>query len=114
MGQEGWLRDFVCGGPRYAGQSRQGGSMDLTTLNTNRVVSAAGADVAVSRERSRLRRLRGIGFTVAAVALWMWVRLLEGKPPYPVLPHVSGRTAQILPMLLLVVILGAAVLLPLL
>jgi len=88
--------------------------MDLTTLNTDRVVPAAGADVAVSRERSRLRRLRWIGFLIAAAALWMWIRLLEDKPPYPVLPHPSGRTAQLLPMLLLVVILGGAVVLPLL
>jgi cell division protease FtsH len=88
--------------------------MDLTTLRTDRVLSAAGADVAVSRERSRLRRLRWVGIVIAAAALWMWVRLLEDKPPYPVLPHISGRTAQVLPMLLLVVILGAAVLLPLL
>ena len=87
--------------------------MDLTTLSTDRV-RAAGADVAVSRERSRLRRLRWVGFVVASLALWMWIRLLERKPPYPVLPHPSGRTAEILPMLLLVVILGAAVLLPLL
>jgi cell division protease FtsH len=88
--------------------------MDLTTLNTDQVVAAAGADVGVSRERSRLRRLRWLGFVIGAIALWMWIRLLENKPPYPVLPHISGRTAQVLPMLLLVVILGAAVLLPLL
>ena len=88
--------------------------MDLTTLNTDRVLTAGGADVAVSRERSRLQRLRRIGFVVAAITLWMWIRLLEDKPPYPVLPHPSGRFAQVAPMLLLVVILGAAVLLPLL
>jgi len=86
--------------------------MDLTTLGS--VVGAGGGDVAVSRERSRLRRLRWIAFVIAAVALWMWIRLLEDKPPYPVLPHPSGRTAQVLPMLLLVVILGGAVVLPLL
>lgn len=88
--------------------------MDLTTLNSRHVVGAHGGDVAVSRERSRLQRLRWIGFLIAATALWMWIRLLENKPPYPVLPHPSGRTAQVLPMLLLVVILGGAVVLPLL
>jgi ATP-dependent Zn protease len=88
--------------------------MDLSTLNTDRVLGGAGADVAVSRERSRLRRLRWVGLTIAAVGLWMWLRLLRDRPPYPVFPHVSGRNAQLLPMLLLVVILGAAVLLPLL
>jgi len=88
--------------------------MELTTLSTDRVVSTAGADVAVSRERSRLRRLRWIGFVIGAIALWMWLRLLENKPPYPVFPHLSGRFAIMLPMLLLVVILGAAVVLPLL
>jgi cell division protease FtsH len=88
--------------------------MDLTTLSVDRVVHAAGADVAVSRERSRLRRLRWVGFVIAALALWMWIRLLEDRPPYPVFPAPSGRFAQVLPMLLLVVILGAAVVLPLL
>ncbi|MBV9369883.1 MAG: AAA family ATPase [Frankiales bacterium] len=88
--------------------------MDLSTLNSSHVVSAHRGDVAASRERSRLQRLRWIAFLIAALALWMWIRLLENKPPYPVLPHPSGRTAQVLPMLLLVVILGGAVVLPLL
>ncbi|MDQ1685500.1 MAG: cell division protease FtsH [Frankiaceae bacterium] len=88
--------------------------MDLTTLSTDRVVTAGGADVGVSRERSRLRRLRWVALVIAGTALWMWIRLLEDKPPYPVLPHPSGKFAAVAPMLLLVVILGAALLLPLL
>ncbi|MBV9096588.1 MAG: hypothetical protein JO079_00900, partial [Frankiaceae bacterium] len=67
--------------------------MDLSTLNSSHVVSAHRGDVAASHERSRLQRLRWIAFPIAALALWMWIRLLENKPPYPVLPHPSGRTA---------------------
>src|SRR2546430_12536443 len=49
-----------------------------------------------------------------AVGAWTWIRVLQGHAPWPGLRHLSGKLGQSAPLLLLVVILGAAVLLPLL
>src|SRR5918998_197326 len=70
--------------------------MDLQALKQNRVFRGAAADVARSRERSRQRRVSRLTLLMGFVVIWMW---------NPVL-------AEALPLLLLVVILGAAVLFP--
>jgi cell division protease FtsH len=87
--------------------------MDLTALSTRRVIAAGTADVAVSREQARIRRLRRLALLVGLLCLWMWIRVLQGNAPYPGLPHLSGRLAQTMPLFLLVIILGLALLLPL-
>ena len=48
------------------------------------------------------------------VAAWMWNRVLDGQSAFPTKPKMSPAIAEAMPLLLLVVILGAAVLLPLL
>jgi cell division protease FtsH len=88
--------------------------MDLQSLNVERVLSSATADIAVSREKARHRRLTRLCLVVLAVFVWMWIRILTHNAPLPGLPHLSGRVAQMAPLLLLVVILGGAVVVPLL
>ena len=88
--------------------------MDLQSLKQNRVFQGAAADVARSRERSRQRRLGRIGLVMAFVCVWMWNRVLDGRSAFPTRPQMSPAIAESLPLLILVVILGAAVLLPLL
>lgn len=87
--------------------------MDLQVLAENSVISGGMADVAVSRERSRGRRLFKLFLVGALVAGWLWSRLLSGNPPWPVW-HMPAVIATALPLLLLVVILGVALLAPLL
>src|SRR5207248_4118379 len=65
-------------------------------------------------EKARQRRLTRVLVLVLALGLYMWIRILTGGSPFPGAPHVSGRLAQMLPLLLLVLILGGAVVLPLL
>ncbi|HVW34662.1 MAG TPA: AAA family ATPase, partial [Acidimicrobiia bacterium] len=77
-----------------------------------RLVKGAAADVARSRERSRQRRLFRIALALGFVAVWMWNRVLDGKSAFPTRPHLNPAIAQAMPLLLLVVVLGAAVLLP--
>src|SRR5947209_9448456 len=88
--------------------------MDLQSLKQNRVFRGAAADVARSRERSRQRRLGRIALLMGFVCVWMWNRVLDGQSAVPGRPHLSPAIAQALPLLILVVVLGAAVLLPLL
>src|SRR5436190_18403619 len=103
--------DYGRGGFMRRGEDRV---MDLTSLSGNRVLRGAGADVAVTRERSRQRRLARLTLLAALVCLWMWIRLLSGRSMFPGLPRLDGPLGQSAPLLLLVVILGAALFIPLL
>src|SRR5438309_2026829 len=86
--------------------------MDLQSLKQNHVFRGAAADVARSRERSRQRRLGRIALVMGFVCVWMWNRVLDGHSAFPGRPHLNPAISQALPLLLLVVVLGAAVLLP--
>ncbi|HWC33720.1 MAG TPA: AAA family ATPase [Mycobacteriales bacterium] len=88
--------------------------MDLTELSLDKVVDTATADVAHTRERSRQRRLVWLSLPILGVAIWAWARILSDQPPYPGAPHLSPRFAAVAPLFLLVIILGAALLGPLL
>jgi ATP-dependent Zn protease len=88
--------------------------MELQALGNRHVLSGATADVAVFRERSRQRRLAKLTVLFAGVAVWIWFRILNGQAPYVRFPHLPPKLAQVAPLLLLVVILGAVLLLPLL
>jgi cell division protease FtsH len=73
-----------------------------------------GSDVAGLRERNRQHRLWRQSLWLAPVALWLWWRLLLGNPVRLGWPSLTGTWAMILPQLILVVILGVALLSPLL
>ncbi|HEV8623867.1 MAG TPA: AAA family ATPase [Acidimicrobiia bacterium] len=88
--------------------------MDLQSLKQNRVFRGAAADVARSRERSRQRRLFRLALVMGLICVWMWNRVIDGQSAFPTRPSLNPAIAQAMPLLLLVVILGAAVLLPLL
>ncbi|HET9771707.1 MAG TPA: AAA family ATPase, partial [Acidimicrobiia bacterium] len=64
--------------------------------------------------RSRQRRLFRLAIFMGFIAVWMWNRVLDGRSAFPTKPTLSPAIAEAMPLLLLVVILGAAVLLPLL
>jgi cell division protease FtsH len=86
--------------------------MDLQSLKQNRVFRGAAADVARSRERSRQRRLLRLAMVMGFICIWMWNRVLDGHSAFPTRPHLNPAIAEAMPLLLLVVVLGAAVLLP--
>ena len=88
--------------------------MDLQSLKQNLVFKGAAADVARSRERSRQRRLFRIGLLLGFICVWMWNRVIDGQSALPGRPKLSPAIVEAMPLLLLVLILGAAVLLPLL
>jgi cell division protease FtsH len=88
--------------------------VDLQSLRENQVFQGPLADVAISRERSRQRRLGRIALVGALLCLWMWQRVLAGHSLLPGRPHLSGQMAQMAPLFLLVIILTGVLLIPLL
>ena len=88
--------------------------MDLLRLQGSDVISQAVADVGISREKARQRRLTRLFVLLLAIFLYMWVRVLAGNSLFPGAPNAGNKLLQMLPLLLLVLILGGAVVLPLL
>lgn len=88
--------------------------MDLGQLGQDGVLRGATVDVARQRESSRRRRLWRAALFLGPVAVWLWWRIAAGRPVRPGLPHLSQSNAELLPIFLLVLILGGALLVPLL
>jgi len=72
-----------------------------------------GADVGRTRERTRHRRVARLAGVLAAVASLLWVRILTGHPVHWGLPRVPSGLGPYIPAVALIMILGVAVLLPL-
>ena len=85
--------------------------MNIDHLRDERVLSADVADVAVTREHARQRRLSRLLIVGAVVGVWLWVsvlvRHLLGTP------HLTHGEGQILPLFALVVLVGAVMVVPL-
>ncbi len=86
--------------------------MNIEHLRDERVLPANVADVGVTREHSRQRRLYGLLLVGAVVGVWLWVsvlvRHLLGTP------HLTHGEAQALPLAALVILVGAVMVVPLL
>jgi cell division protease FtsH len=87
--------------------------MELSTLGQAQVLRTAAMDVAVSRERSRRRRLVGLAAVLAPLTGWAWLRLLDGDPVRPGLPDLPVPP-ELVPGLILIVVLVLVIALPLL
>jgi cell division protease FtsH len=88
--------------------------MDWESLKQSDVLKEGTADVAVARERARQGRLRGLLIFLAPLSLWMVYRMLTGDPVHIGFPKISEDWRPMLPALLLMTVLTAALLLPLL
>ncbi|MCW3043680.1 MAG: ATP-dependent Zn protease [Actinobacteria bacterium] len=86
--------------------------MELHALRQDQVLQAGQADVGAFRERQRRRRLRNLTLLLAPVAVWMWVRILTHNPIG--LPLMTPRWVVFFPTLALIVLLGGALMVPLL
>src|SRR3990170_3795067 len=71
-------------------------------------------DVQVTREHQRRRRLRKIAWVLFPITAWMWVRLLSGNPVSPGFPQLGPDAVLWLPGVLIVILIAAALLLPML
>lgn len=69
-------------------------------------------DVTRARERTRRRRLLRVAFVLTPIAAWLWYRLFVGDPVELGLPRLGGFAVLWLPPLLLILLLGFALVLP--
>jgi ATP-dependent Zn protease len=88
--------------------------MDPSALGQATVLGHTMADVAVARERARQSRLRRILVVLAVVAVSLALRTLNGQAIGLGWPHLPPGLADYLPAIALVLVLGLAVLAPLL
>jgi len=73
-----------------------------------------GIDVADARERERRHRLRRVALVLAPIALWLWYRILVGRPVHLGWPRLPADAVFWLPGLVLIVVLGLVLVIPLL
>src|SRR5829696_10589147 len=85
----------------------------LAGLQSAGVLGGTLADIASAREAARRRRLRRVALVLGVPAAWLWGRLLLGNPVGWGFPDLGPDVGLYLPAIVLVVVLAAAVLLPL-
>ncbi|MDP9402714.1 MAG: AAA family ATPase [Actinomycetota bacterium] len=85
--------------------------MELNKLGQAQVLRSAAADVAVSRERARRRRLLKLEAVLLPLMVWMWARVLIGDPVSVGLPRIP-IPPEFLPGVVLIVVLVAVIVLP--
>ena len=79
-------------------------------LSTSDFLGAGAADVGRSREAALRSRLGKLGLALAVLMAAMWWRLMQGGPLG--MPRLTPRTIQFLPIAALIVLLGAALIIP--
>src|SRR5918997_4603134 len=84
----------------------------LAGLQSAGVLGGTLADIAVARETARRRRLRRVALVLAVPAGWLWIRLLSGDPVGWGMPDLPADFASYAPAVALMVVLLAAVLVP--
>ena len=87
--------------------------MELRALGQDVVLAGDTVDVARHREASRRRRLWKVFAILTPLAIWFYVRMALGRPVRAGLPHMSEFAWQMSLMGIFVVVISAAVLLPL-
>jgi cell division protease FtsH len=96
---------------RRAGGDARGA---LAQIGSADVIHASGADVGLTRERMRRRRLVALAAVLAPIAVWLVVRAAVLHRGALGLPHLPSAVLQFLPAIVLIALLGSVVLLPLL
>src|SRR5581483_8082635 len=87
--------------------------MQLRSLSETKVLRQHNADVAVARERARQVRLGRLAIVLAPLAAYLGYRAFSGNPVKFGPPHIPADIQPLLPAIVLMVILTAALVLPL-
>src|SRR6516165_10615359 len=91
------------------GSKRGRPAVDVELLGRDQLIS--DGDVPRSREHHRRGRLWRVLALLVVVAVWMWWRIVTHNPLG--LPRVTQRYIEFIPIALLIVMLGTALLIPL-
>jgi len=86
--------------------------MNIDRLHDERLQHASAADVGVTREATRRRRLRHLLVLGALVATWLWISIFLGH--LWLMPHLSRSERQVLPLIAVLGLVAAVMVLPLL
>jgi ATP-dependent Zn protease len=86
---------------------------ELQALGKHKVLRST-ADVAVSRERVRLRRITRLALVVTIIDVVLWSRWAAGDPVGIGFPKLSGQAATLAPMLIIMLMVCCVVMLPML
>lgn len=86
----------------------------MIDLGQAEVLGTTLADVANVREAARRRRLRRVAYVLGPLALWIWIRALGDDPVHPGPPSLPANADLWMPGAILVLIVGLALLVPLL
>jgi len=84
--------------------------MNIDHLRDERVLSARMADVGVTREASRRRRLSRVLVIVATLAAWLWASVLLGH--LLGVPHLSQTETEMLPLVAVLLLVAAVMVVP--
>ncbi len=89
--------------------------MDLGTLATDAVISGGMVDVVRQREATRRRRLAKVAWVLGLVCAYLWWRVLHGDAAHLGMPsfHLTADEKNYGPAALLILLLGFALILPL-
>src|SRR5207249_5260928 len=88
---------------------------DVRSLNQDRVITGALADVARARERTRRRRLFRIAVVLGVPTAFLWYRIFTGRPFNPFrAPQLDPMFLELLPALLLILLFAGVFLVPML
>ena len=85
--------------------------MDISGLRDERILTSAVADVGVTREANRRRRLLHLLILGALIAAWLWVSVFAGH--LVLVPHLSRGERQVLPLVAILILVAAVMILPL-
>src|SRR3984957_2257247 len=85
--------------------------MDVNHLRDARVLSASVADVGVTREHFRRRRLSRLLVVIGAIAVWLWGSVLVGHLVGS--PHLTRSETQTLPLAGILLLVAAVMVVPL-
>jgi cell division protease FtsH len=84
--------------------------MELERLTEGGLLDRDKADVGLSRERARVARLSKLLLLLSPVMAFLWYRIFSANPIG--FPHLTPRMLGFLPLAALIVLLGAALLIP--
>ncbi len=88
------------------------GSVALADIGATSLLRG-DVDVSRHRERTRRRRILKVGLWLLPIAVWLWYRVLTGRPMFPFEFHYTENQQQLTPAIVLVTVVAAGVVLPL-
>jgi ATP-dependent Zn protease len=86
----------------------------MIDLGQGAVLGGALADVGNIRERSRIRRITRVCILMTPMAIWLWLRIINGDPIRPGMPKLPADASLWLPGVALIFVFSIVLIVPML